>query len=151
MPVLPHDDSLRRIPLPELHLRTPGDRARIGSIAGACGVGEEFQEFINRYVKNNDQVLAQAHARSDEDTGVMKGNAEETILKSVNRNVFRNDVVRHAKTASNRTTPCSRKIRPSESSRPCRAADAESNVTSASSPLLRNSLIPNSPYNPPCD
>lgn len=47
-------------------------------------------------------VLAQAHARSDEDTGVMEGQAEIKILESIHPPLFREDVVRFAKAAAKR-------------------------------------------------
>lgn len=47
-------------------------------------------------------VLAQAHARSDEDTGVMEGDAEALILSSVSESLFTSDVVRFAEAATKR-------------------------------------------------
>ena len=48
------------------------------------------------------RALAQPHARSDEDTGVMEGDAEEEILKAINRPVFVADVVAFAEAAARR-------------------------------------------------
>lgn len=47
-------------------------------------------------------TLSQTHARSDEDTGIMEGDAEKTILSSVNPDIFTADVVRFAKVAAKR-------------------------------------------------
>jgi uncharacterized protein (DUF2252 family) len=57
---------------------------------------------LKEYAQICGQVLAQAHARSDEDTGVMEGRAEEQILGSVNLNVFKDDIVRFAKVTADR-------------------------------------------------
>jgi hypothetical protein len=43
-----------------------------------------------------------AHARSDADTGVLQGNAEEAILLAITPRVFIADVVRFAEVAANR-------------------------------------------------
>jgi uncharacterized protein (DUF2252 family) len=48
------------------------------------------------------RTLAQAHARSDEDTGIMEGDAEKRILSSISRDLFAHDVVRFAKKATKR-------------------------------------------------
>jgi uncharacterized protein (DUF2252 family) len=61
------------------------DRARIKEYARFCGM-----------------VLSQAHARSDADSGIMPGNAEQRILGSVHRQVFTDDVVRFARAATQR-------------------------------------------------
>jgi uncharacterized protein (DUF2252 family) len=45
-------------------------------------------------------TLAQVHARSDEDTGAMKGQAETRILESIRPTLFRGDVVRFAEEAA---------------------------------------------------
>jgi uncharacterized protein (DUF2252 family) len=59
---------------------------------------KELQEYAHIF----GTTLAQAHARSDEDTGVMEGNAEEKILSSVNPKVFQADVSRFAEVATDR-------------------------------------------------
>ena len=48
------------------------------------------------------KVLAQCHARSDEDTGIQTGNAEERILEAVEPDIFLDDVCRFAVAASKR-------------------------------------------------
>ena len=48
------------------------------------------------------QTLAQAHARSDEDSGVMKGNAELNIINAIIPKVFCADVARFAEVAVKR-------------------------------------------------
>lgn len=48
------------------------------------------------------RVLAQCHARSDEDTGIQAGNAEERILESIEPAVFVDDVCRFAVAAAKR-------------------------------------------------
>lgn len=48
------------------------------------------------------RTLAIAHARCDEDTGLMKGDAEKTILGSVRREVFTCDLIRFAEVAAKR-------------------------------------------------
>jgi uncharacterized protein (DUF2252 family) len=57
----------------------------LGEYADICGV-----------------TLAQVHARSDEDTGVMHGQAETRILQSVRPELFCGDVVRFAENAADR-------------------------------------------------
>lgn len=47
-------------------------------------------------------TLAQTHARSDEDTGIMEGDAERRILSAVEPTLFTEDVVRFAHTATKR-------------------------------------------------
>jgi uncharacterized protein (DUF2252 family) len=59
---------------------------------------KEFRE----YATICGETLAQAHARSDEDTGVMEGSAEKQILASINLHVFQDDVVRFAEMAVQR-------------------------------------------------
>lgn len=54
------------------------------------------------YARVCGKTLAQTHARSDQDTGIMEGNAEETILKSMIPKVFEDDMVRFAKRAAKR-------------------------------------------------
>lgn len=48
------------------------------------------------------RVLAQAHARSDEDTGIMEGNAEAAILASLAPEVFCADIARFAERGADR-------------------------------------------------
>ncbi|MDX1547296.1 MAG: DUF2252 family protein [Rhodothermales bacterium] len=48
------------------------------------------------------RTLAQPHARSDEDTGIMEGDAEKKILSSIHPDVFTDDVVRFAEAAARR-------------------------------------------------
>jgi len=50
------------------------------------------------------QALAQPHARSDEETGIMDGDAESRILGSVQHTLFREDVVQFAEEAATRVT-----------------------------------------------
>jgi uncharacterized protein (DUF2252 family) len=60
------------------------------------------QKECKRYAAICGQVLAQAHARSDEDTGILEGNAEEAILSALIPRVFIADVVRFAEVAADR-------------------------------------------------
>jgi len=48
------------------------------------------------------QVLAQAHARSDEDTGVGKGSVEHAILEAIDRDLFVDDLMRYAEEGTDR-------------------------------------------------
>lgn len=48
------------------------------------------------------QTLAQTHARSDEDTGIMAGDAEKRILSSIEPTLFTADIVRFAHVATKR-------------------------------------------------
>jgi uncharacterized protein (DUF2252 family) len=48
------------------------------------------------------RTLSIAHARSDEDTGVMEGNAEETILAAIEPKLLLDDMVRFAEETSER-------------------------------------------------
>jgi uncharacterized protein (DUF2252 family) len=48
------------------------------------------------------RVLAQSHARSDEDTGIMTGNAEAAILATLIPKVFRADMIRFGEYAADR-------------------------------------------------
>lgn len=59
-------------------------------------------EDLQTYARICGQTLAQTHARSDEDTGIMEGNAEERILSSILPDVFVDDVVRFAEHAAKR-------------------------------------------------
>lgn len=47
-------------------------------------------------------VLAQTHARSDDDTGILEGNAEKTILGAIQQKLFVDDTVRFARAAAKR-------------------------------------------------
>ena len=57
---------------------------------------------LKRYARICGRVLAQAHARSDEDTGIMEGDAEKRILGAINPGLFYADIVRFAETAADR-------------------------------------------------
>jgi uncharacterized protein (DUF2252 family) len=59
------------------------------------------EEFLD-YATICGKTLSQTHARSDEDTGVMEGDAEERILSSLRPTVFVDDVVRFAEAATRR-------------------------------------------------
>lgn len=61
------------------------DRHEMTTYAGVCG-----------------HALAQPHARSDEETGIMEGSAEERILSSITPPLFRADVVEFAEAAAER-------------------------------------------------
>jgi hypothetical protein len=54
------------------------------------------------YARICGSVLGQVHARSDEDTGVMRGQAENRILASVRPELFRCDIARFAQMAADR-------------------------------------------------
>jgi len=56
---------------------------------------------LKRYAKICGKVLSQTHARSDEDTGAMQGDAEKRILSAVDP-LFIGDMVRFAQVASTR-------------------------------------------------
>lgn len=60
------------------------------------------EEEMLTYANICGHVLAQTHARSDEDSGVMQGNAEAHILTAIEPAVFEDDVVRFAHTAVKR-------------------------------------------------
>ncbi|NJO01389.1 MAG: DUF2252 family protein [Bacteroidia bacterium] len=62
----------------------------------------DLSEFIE-YASICGKTLAQTHARSDEDTGIMEGNAEEKILEAIQRPVlFVDDILRFAQVAAKR-------------------------------------------------
>ena len=61
----------------------------------------DLDDFID-YATICGTTLSQTHARSDEDTGIMKGNAEEKILSSIQPQVFIDDMRRFAKKAAKR-------------------------------------------------
>lgn len=65
-------------------------------------VDELDADELDEYALICGKVLAQAHARSDEDTGIMEGSAEEMILSAVDPAVFTDDVVRYAESAAQR-------------------------------------------------
>ena len=65
-------------------------------------VDELGKKELRTYAETCGRALAQTHARSDEDTGIMEGDAEKQILESINRHVFRADVVRFAEDAAKR-------------------------------------------------
>ncbi|MBT31978.1 MAG: hypothetical protein CMO01_20150 [Thalassobius sp.] len=60
-----------------------------------------FKDFVD-YAFICGKTLSQTHARSDEDTGIMEGNAEEKILASFFPQVFIDDMRRFAKQAAKR-------------------------------------------------
>lgn len=60
------------------------------------------KDELKEYAHICGATLAQTHARSDEDTGIMDGDAEQRILSSVEPTVFCKDVVRFATVASKR-------------------------------------------------
>jgi hypothetical protein len=57
---------------------------------------------METYARICGQVLAQTHARSDEDTGAMEGEAETRILAAIEPAIFTDDVLRFAKAAAKR-------------------------------------------------
>jgi uncharacterized protein (DUF2252 family) len=57
---------------------------------------------MKRYARLCGQVLAQTHARSDEDTGAMQGQAETRILTAIEPVIFTDDVLGFAKAATKR-------------------------------------------------
>ncbi len=65
-------------------------------------VDELGKKKLKRYAHICGQTLAQTHARSDEDTGIMEGNAEKRILSSIYPQVFIDDVVRFSEMAAKR-------------------------------------------------
>lgn len=60
------------------------------------------EEEMQEYASICGQALAQTHARSDQDTGIMEGDAEKRILSAITPDLFRDDVVRFAKSAAKR-------------------------------------------------
>ncbi len=62
-------------------------------------VDELDKKGMRKYAHICGQVLAQTHARSDEDTGILDGDAEVKILSSIIETVFIADVVRFAQHA----------------------------------------------------
>jgi uncharacterized protein (DUF2252 family) len=60
------------------------------------------EEELRAYAHICGKTLAQTHARSDEDTGIMEGNAEEAILASINHRAFAKDIARFAHAAAKR-------------------------------------------------
>ena len=65
-------------------------------------VGDLNKKELKEYARICGYTLSQAHARSDEDSGVMEGNAELTILNSIIPAVFCTDVARFAEAAVKR-------------------------------------------------
>ncbi|HMB89343.1 MAG TPA: DUF2252 family protein [Rhodothermales bacterium] len=57
---------------------------------------------MKTYARICGKTLAQTHARSDEDTGIMEGDAEKRILSSISPDIFVDDITRFAKTAAKR-------------------------------------------------
>ncbi|HMQ53018.1 MAG TPA: DUF2252 family protein [Anaerolineae bacterium] len=57
---------------------------------------------LKEYAEICGKVLAQTHARSDQDTGILEGEAEKQILSSINLKVFTEDMVRFAHRAAKR-------------------------------------------------
>jgi uncharacterized protein (DUF2252 family) len=60
------------------------------------------QDELCHYAQICGQILAQTHARSDEDTGIMEGNAETRILAAIHYEAFCADITRFAHTATKR-------------------------------------------------
>ena len=60
------------------------------------------EDAMETYADLCGRALAQPHARSDDDTGVMEGDAEREILGAVDGPVFTDDVVRFAQSAARR-------------------------------------------------
>lgn len=65
-------------------------------------IDELDAEKLEKYARLCGKTLSQTHARSDEDTGTMEGNAEDTILQSIITKVFVEDMVRFAKLSAKR-------------------------------------------------
>lgn len=65
-------------------------------------VDDLSDDDLRAYARICGETLAQTHARSDEDTGVMEGDAEVRILSSIRPAVFCDDLVRFAETAARR-------------------------------------------------
>jgi uncharacterized protein (DUF2252 family) len=59
-------------------------------------------DTLRDYAEICGRVLAQSHARSDEDTGIMEGNAEAAILATLTPKVFRADMIRFGEYAADR-------------------------------------------------
>lgn len=55
---------------------------------------------LKKYARICGKTLSQTHARSDEDTGTMEGEAEKRILSSINPTLFVDDIARFAKKAA---------------------------------------------------
>jgi uncharacterized protein (DUF2252 family) len=60
------------------------------------------QDGLQAYATICGRALAQPHARSDADTGIMEGDAEKRILQSIDPKVFCDDIVDFAESASKR-------------------------------------------------
>jgi uncharacterized protein (DUF2252 family) len=65
-------------------------------------VGDLSKKELKKYAAICGKTLAQAHARSDEDTGIMDGDAEKRILSSIRPSLFLADTVRFAQDATHR-------------------------------------------------
>ena len=65
-------------------------------------VDDLSQDDLKTYATICGRALAQPHARSDKDTGIMVGDAEERILTSIQAEVFCDDVIDFAEAASRR-------------------------------------------------
>lgn len=63
-------------------------------------VDDLSKKKLKKYAHICGRVLAQTHARSDEDTGIMEGDAEKRILSSIIPEVFIDDVVRFSEMAA---------------------------------------------------
>ncbi len=60
------------------------------------------EDELREYARICGEVLAQTHARSDEDTGIMEGDAEKRILSSIIPKLFCQDIIRFAHLATKR-------------------------------------------------
>jgi uncharacterized protein (DUF2252 family) len=69
---------------------------------GGIKVADLGLEDLLAYADVCGHALAQPHARSDEETGIMGGSAEDRILSSIAPDLFRADVVEFAEVAAER-------------------------------------------------
>ena len=69
---------------------------------GKIDVDDLSESGLREYAHICGLALAQVHARSDEDTGVMKGQAEIRILQSIRPQLFRSDMAKFAEVAADR-------------------------------------------------
>jgi len=60
------------------------------------------EDEMQEYAKICGETLAQTHARSDEDTGILEGDAEARILSSIEPDIFCDDVARFARATAKR-------------------------------------------------
>ncbi|MAT99682.1 MAG: hypothetical protein CL608_21280 [Anaerolineaceae bacterium] len=65
-------------------------------------IREQDKAQTKQYAHICGRTLAQTHARSDDDTGIMEGDAEKRILSSIIPDVFVDDVVRFSQMAAKR-------------------------------------------------